>query len=227
MKLHPLTHIIITIELAIFTIMLPTFESAAVLSIGLIVVLLVPSRTEARLSRLFLKVLAMAAFFLLLIHGVRWNPPGISQGGMITGLESFINIAVPFTCIMYLSRRITSEELFAVLIDLRIPSIVILILFRTLWLVPRLMERMEEVVTAQKLRGMRIENSIQRAGAILPTLSPIFSSMLEEISENSLTLTTRGFLQPGGKSHITEIKYNWINMIFIIFLTLSLMVLWF
>ena len=227
MKFHPLTHIIVTIELALLVVILPSFEGAVVLFSGLVVALLVPSRTDVRLIRPFIKVLAVAAFFLFLMHGVRWRPPEISQEGILMGFESFIHIAVPFTCVMYLSRRITSEELFALLIELRVPPTVILILFRTLWLIPRLMERMNEVVTAQKLRGMRVENAVQRASAIIPTLSPIFSSMVDEISENSLTLTSRGFLLPGRKSHLLTFRYRWMDAVLVVAATLMLFVSWF
>ena len=227
MNLHPLTHIIISIELAILILVLHLYESAIALSICLTMALFIPSRTEIRLTGTFLKILAVAAFFLFLMHGVIWNPPGISPEGILTGLDSFIHIAVPVVCVIYLSRRITSEELFALLIDLRVPPTVILILFRTLWLVPRLMERMDEVVTAQKLRGMRVENTFQRARAVIPTLSPIFSSMLDEISENSITLTTRGFLLPGRKSHLTVLRYRWLDAAFTLVITLILLVLWF
>lgn len=211
MKLHPLTYIIVTVELAVIAVTLPTLHGFAFLSIGFIAVLVVPSRTDVRLARPFIKVLVVAAIFLFLMHGLRFKPPGIIQKGILTGIESFVHIAVPFTGILYLSRHITSEEFFALLVSLRVPSVVILILFRTLWLVPRLMERMDEVMTAQKLRGMRIESPVQRARAILPTLSPIFSSMLDEISENSLVLTSRGFLQPGRKSHLLSLRYRWMD----------------
>ena len=227
MKFHPLTHIIVAIEVALCAVILPVFEALTLLTCGLLVVLFIPPRTEVRLTRPFLKVLAVAAFFLFVIHGMRWNPPGISQEGIIKGLESFIHIAVPFAIIIYLSKRILSEELFALLLDLRVPPLIILVLFRTLWLVPRLMERMEEVVTAQKLRGMRIENAVQRTGALIPTLSPIFSSMLDEISENSLIITARGFLLPGRKSHLLNLRYRWIDVVLTGTITIILLILWY
>ena len=213
MKLHPLTHIIVVLEVALLAVMLPSLQGALIIFGGFIAALLIPNRTEVRLAKPFLKILAVAAFFLFLMHGVTWKPPSISHEGIINGFDSFIHIAVPVTCVLYLSRRITSEELLALLIDIRIPPAVILILFRTLWLVPRLMERMDAAVTAQKLRGMRVENTIQRAHAILPTLSPIFSSMFDEISQNSIILTTRGFLRPGRKTHLLKLRYRCVDAV--------------
>lgn len=226
MKLYPLTHIIIALEFALTVVILPIDSGIPVLFLGLFTALLVPSRTEVKLSWTFLKILGVAAIFLFLMHGVQWNPPGISRQGIMDGLDGFIHIAIPVICVVYLTRQITTEELYGLLMDFRVPSVVIFVLFRTLWLVPRLMERMDEVVTAQKLRGMRIENSIQRTRAIIPTISPIFSSMVSEISENSLTLTARRFLLPGPKSHLLTLRLNRNDISLILAITALLLVIW-
>ena len=227
MKFHPITHIIVAAELAAFTVILPVYDGLALLAIWLLLTLVVPQRTDTKLTKTFIKVLAAAAFFLFLIHGVKWIPPGISAEGLKAGLISFTHIAAPVTFIIYLSRKVQSEEIFALLIDFRVPPALVLILFRTIWLVPRFVEKIDEVVTAQKLRGMRIETAAERFRALLPTLGPIFSSMFEEISENSLTLTTRGFLQPGSKSHLIVLRYGRIDLIIIVIATLILFVSWF
>ena len=98
--------------------------------------------------------------------------------------------------------------MFALLVDLRVPPAAILVLFRTIWLIPRLRIMMENVVTAQKLRGMPVDSLSRRFHAFAPTLSPLFSSMVDEISENSLVITTRGFLLPGRKSHLTPLSFG-------------------
>ena len=226
MKFHPLTQIIVAAELALLTIILPVYVGITVLMHWLFLVLTIPSRTETKITGVFLKILMVAAFFLFLIHGVEWRSLRVSIYGIFTGLNNFVHIAAPVIFVIYLSRQVKSEEIFSLLIDIRVPPVVILILFRTVWLVPRFVERIDEVITAQKLRGMRIETVAQRIRALLPTLSPIFSSMLEEISENSLTLTTRGFLQPGQKSHLAVLRYRWIDWILIVVVTLLVILLW-
>ncbi len=227
MKFHPITHIIVAAELAAFTVILPVSDGLVLLAAWLLLTLIVPPRTDTKLTKTFIRVLAAAAIFLFLIHGVKWIPPGISAEGLTTGIVSFTHIAAPVTFIIYLSRKIFAKEIFALLIDFRIPPAFILILFRTLWLVPRFVERIDEVVTAQKLRGMRIETFPERVRALLPTLGPIFSSMFEEVSENSLTLTTRGFLQPGPKSHLIVLRYGRIDLIIMVIATLILFLSWF
>ena len=141
-------------------------------------------------------------------------------------LDHFRRIAAPVTAVMYLSKVVRTEEMFALLIDLRMPPVLILIIFRTLWLVPRFMSRIDAVVTAQRLRGMRIEGVSARIKALLPTLGPVFSSMLEEISENALVMTTRGFMQPGRKTHFMRLSFGFLDG-FVIFTAATVIgILW-
>jgi len=215
MTLHPLSRICIALAWGTLAVTLPPVRGLAVIAIWMILSLSLHSRTEARIAGPFIKMLAIAAVFLLLIHAVRWFPFSVSPDGVRESLVPFIHIAAPVTAIMYLARRITAGEFYAFLIDIRMPSVVILILFRVLWLAPRLRARMDEVITAQKLRGMRIDTPRRRIMALLPTLSPIFSSMFEEISENAVTITTRGFLDSGRKTHLHDLPFRGIDVFMI------------
>ena len=215
MKFHPLTHILVSFELAALIMILPAVHGLIALAFWLFLSLVLPNRTATRLTPVFIKILFVAAFFLFLIHGISLRELSISIHGLMAVPDSFTHIAVPVVCIIYLSRNVRPEELYALLLDLRIPPSIIFILFRTLWLVPRFVERIDEVITAQKLRGMRIEKTSDRFRALIPTLGPIFSSMLEEISENSLTLTARGFLGRGDKTHVTPLRYGRADLMYL------------
>jgi energy-coupling factor transporter transmembrane protein EcfT len=206
--LHPLTHILIALSFALIAVSTPVEEGLVVLFFGLGITLAIPRRAETMLARPFLKVLGIALLFLLLIHGVRWSPFGILRTGIFQALESFTRIGSPVVAVLFLSRQIRSEELFAFFLDVKIPPVVILILFRTLWLIPRFTERMDETLIALKLRGMPAETSLQRIRALVPALGTIFASMFAETSDNSLTIAARGFLNPGPKSHLLALRFR-------------------
>ena len=224
---HPLTHIVLALEFALLAVTTPLEEGLAVLLFGLLTTLAMPARTETRLTKPFLKMLGIAALFLFLIHGIRWHPFGVTRIGALAGIDSLTHIAAPVVAVLYLSRQIRTEELFALLLDLRVPPVAILILFRTLWLVPRLTTRMEEVVTAMKLRGMPIETPIQRVRALVPALGAIFASMLAEISDNSLVIASRGFLRPGTRSHLLTLTFGRPDVMLFTVTTLILALAWY
>ena len=110
MKLHPLTHIVIALDMALLAATLPVGMGIIVLVLGLSIAVFSPARTETRFTGAFLKVLTVGAFFLVLIHGFRLRPPGIAFDGVITAVNSFINIAAPVAAVMYLAKRIRPEE---------------------------------------------------------------------------------------------------------------------
>ncbi len=213
MTFHPLTHIFVSIELAAAVLIITPLQGLVLCAAWMLCSLLLSNRTGTRLTPVFIKILIIAAFFLFLIHGVSYREFAVSADGLRAIPESFIHIAFPVAAIIYFSRNIRHRELYALLLDLRIPPSIIFILFRTLWLVPRFVERIDEVMIAQRLRGMHIETTAGRLKALIPTLGPIVSSMLEETSENSLTLTARGFLESGKKSHVAELRYTWWDML--------------
>jgi len=225
--LHPITHITIAFCFAAAAVSAPVEEGLTVLLFGLGITLAIPCRTETRLARPFLNVLAIAIFFLFIIHGVRWNPPGVIRSGIFEALESFVRVGAPVVVALYLSRQIRSEELFAFLIDLRIPPAVIMILFRTLWLIPRFTERMDETLIALKLRGMPVDTPFQRVRALIPALGTIFASMFAETSDNSLVMAVRGFLRPGSKSHFLPLSFRVRDGAVIFLALLILGIVWF
>lgn len=224
MKLHPFTQLLFTAMLGIVVVVSGTVWGLAVLLLWCVFTLVVPRRTEVRLTVAFLRLLVVAAGFLLVIHGIEWPAFRLSAKGVLMALDHFRHIAVPIASIMYLSKVIRAEEMFAFLIDLRIPPALILIIFRTLWLVPQFMKRIDDVIMAQRLRGMRIEGVWARMKALQPTLGPVFSSMLVEISDNALVMNARGFMQPGHKTHLTRLRFGLIDRS-ICFITLTVMLL--
>ena len=208
MFFHPLTQLFLALFGFLIVCMLPAPGSLGMLLAFYAVVLITPSRTRTRLTGPFLKLLAFAAVFLLLIHAVTWRPPGVIPSGIAEAALSFTRIAAIVGAVLYLARQVTGDEMYALLIDLSVPPALILILFRTLWLVPRFIERIDEVVLAQRMRGMRIDSLFGRLRAVIPSLTPIFASMLEETYEQAMTMTIRGFLESGAKTHVDPLGFG-------------------
>lgn len=224
--LHPLTSILIAIECSLLILHIPSGRGFGLLAACLAATLTVPSRTTGRLTVPFVRVLIIAALFTAAIHCVRFSPLTIDYEGSREGLTSFVTISVPVVCVLFLSRRITQDELYAFLIDLRFPPSVILVLFRTIWLIPRMLERTDEVLAALKLRSVPIDTPVRRLMAVAPAISTIMSSMLSEITDNALVITARGFLLPTKKTHMLPLHYTPRDAVVSVFTTVLVIGLW-
>jgi energy-coupling factor transporter transmembrane protein EcfT len=222
MKLHPVTFIIIAFECALLTVLLPVWKGFAAFIILFATVAVIPSKTDVETGGVFMRFLIIAAFFLFLINGVKWFPTGIDLAGIENGTNSFVNIGACFLFIVLVSKTLHSEEIFALMVSLKIPSSIILIFFRTAWLVPRFSAKMRDVLAAQKLRGMRVSSFTERAGAVIPALNPIISAMFEEIARNALVITSRGFLAHGVKSSRLELAFSAVDYFLILTVTTSI-----
>lgn len=208
MALHPLSHLIIAFSAALVVLNAPAGYGIVMLVLMLIAVLVLPPRTPVRLTGSFLKLLVFASLFLFLIHAVKWVPLRISPGGFEKALVSILRIGVIITTVLYLACQITGGELYALMTAMHVPPVIVFILFRTLWLVPRFMDRIDEVILAQRLRGMRIASIHDRVRAVLPSLTPIVASMLDETFVNAMTMTIRGYLEPGRKTHLDPLPFR-------------------
>lgn len=208
MPLHPLTQFMIAASFLASVLTLPLTFSGLFVPVAFLGVAAIPPRTEVTKILPFLKLLAIGAVSLVLIHGVRWLPPGIDRDGLTDAAGYLVRIGAVFVSILYLIRQVTGDDLFAVLLDLHVPRPLILILFRTVWLLPRFIERTREVTTAQQLRGMRIDTARARLRAVLPSLIPITVSMLYETYDHAMTMTIRGFLTPGAKTHVHPLRFG-------------------
>ena len=208
MILHPVSYFILALDLVIAILVLPPLYGAASVAVILCALAVAPGRTGTRIARPFMKLFAVGTVFLFLIHAVTWHPVGISPDGLVVMCRAVARIGAVIAAVTYLAGRVTGNELYALMIDLRVPPAAILILFRTLWLVPRFMERIDEVILAQRLRGMRLEGFRDRTAAVLPALTPVFASMLDETWAHAMTMTIRGFLEPGRKTHRLALPFR-------------------
>ena len=207
MTFHPFTNLFIVLCIVTVALILPVPAGILLIAAWCGITLLVPARTDARLAVPFLKLILFAAVFLVLIDGVQWRPLAILPDGLAEAADRFRLIALIIVSVLYLGRMVTGEEMYALFLDFRIPPALTLIIFRTLWLVPRFIERMDEVVLAQRLRGMPTGGAFARFRAVLPALTPVSASLLEETYEQAMVITMRGFLEPGKKTHALRLRF--------------------
>jgi energy-coupling factor transport system permease protein len=65
-------------------------------------------------------------------------------------------------------------------------------------MVPRTIERVGEIMDAQRARGMDTEGRIwRRARGVLPLAAPVVFGALSEVEERTMALESRGFTAPG------------------------------
>jgi energy-coupling factor transporter transmembrane protein EcfT len=226
-KLYPLTYIIISFQFGFLTVILPEPQSLVVLAVWCSVTLMMPSPEKDRITKPMFRVMLISWIFLFLIHGIRYYPLSIDTVGMNRALDAFTRFAAPALAVVWIYRRVEPEEMYALLIDLGLPISWVVMIFRIFWLVPRFMERLDDVLMAQRLRGMKIESYGERMRAVVPSLFPVITSLFEEITENSLVQHSRGLLEPGKKTHVTELNFSFTDISALLLTTFLMAVIWF
>lgn len=67
--------------------------------------------------------------------------------------------------------------------------------------VPRMVERAETIIAAQRARGLDTEGSIwQRIRGVVPIVGPVIMSSIGEVEQRTMALEARGFTRPGRRT---------------------------
>jgi hypothetical protein len=146
---------------------------------------------------------------LFLIHGLDYHTRAVSLPGLRVMGEASVRFASVFAATLWLAKTMTKEELFALMLFLKIPMTVTVVIFRAIWFLPRIAKRIDDVLLAHTLRGVKATNILRRALALPPALHAIFSSMLLEICDSSVTLLSKGIWIEGNKTSFLALRWSY------------------
>jgi energy-coupling factor transport system permease protein len=215
--LHPVTRLSIALSFIIFIWRIPLAYQAIAVFLGAIIIWGIakplPSQDP---GNIFLRLWLTAGFFLTMIHTISYDDGLIfNQDRLYVAGKSFFRIGSLMVAFLWIIRTMKTEELYAMLIDLRLPIPVIYVIFQALYLIPRLIERAKDILVAQQARGFILRGVRRRIKALILILSPLFSTMIYELEEGAASIAARGLHAPGMKSHINTIRLTVLDSILI------------
>lgn len=176
---------------------------------GLLYSFWVSCRSGFNPAKVFAKMLCLALFMLFLIHGLDYHARAASMKGLKIMGEAGLRFASLFAATLWLVKRTKKEELFALMLALKIPMPVTVLIFRAIWFVPHISKRIKDVLLAHSLRGVKSTNFFRRSLALPAALYAIFSSMLLEICDSSVTLLSKGIWIEGKKSSLLTLQWSY------------------
>ena len=219
LTLHPVTRLIIALFFLFLVAFLPLEYQAIFIFVGALI-----AWTRQRLpyhdpGKIFIRLWLVAGFFLILIHCISWNGELVfSRAGLISAGRSFFRIGSLMVAFLWLIRTVRKEALYSMLLDFRIPMKIIYVLFQAIYFLPRFGERAKEILLAQQARGFALKGVINRLRAYILILTPLLNTMIYEMEENAAAMTAKGLNAPGKKSHLTQIRFASVDILFIIIL---------
>lgn len=122
---------------------------------------------------------------------------------------------------LWVIRTTKAEELYAMLLDLRLPVSVIYVLFQAIYLIPRFGDRAREILIAQQARGFVLKG-IRNRLRTYSDFAPLFSTAIYELEENAASISARGLHAPGRKTHLCKITFTALDaMLFVAFIVVT------
>ncbi len=225
-SLHPGTRLFLVMPFILLIFKLPLeYQALTLLAGGILAFGLARPLPSGDPGGTFFRLLLIAGLFLLIIHCVSYdgtlvfNPSGLRVAGTI-----FFRIGSLMVAFLWIIRTMESDELFAMLIDLHLPVPIIYVILQVVYLVPRFGDRAREIFTAQQARGFVLRGIHNRIQAFILILAPLFATMMYELEESAASISARGLYATGRKSHVTEIKFTYLDaaLLFISFIVITM-----
>lgn len=222
--LHPGTKLLIALCFIVLVFGLPIDYQAIAIFLGWIIawglVKAIPYRDP---GHIFLRLWLTAGFFLIIIHSVSFNGGFVfNQDGLQVAGRSFFRIGSLMVAFLWVIRTTKAEELYAMLLDLRLPVSVIYVLFQAIYLIPRFGDRAREILIAQQARGFVLKGIRNRLRALILIFAPLFSTAIYELEENAASISARGLHAPGRKTHLCKITFTALDaMLFVAFIVVT------
>lgn len=203
---------------------------------GLVLALSLAARISGRYLRMVLGFMLPFAGFLVLMHGffntvqvqrlmggaeltwllrfpADWAIVG-GRGATLEGLLYGANVALKsLTLLLVLPLVVLTtdvDEMLAGLIQMRVPYVVAFILSSTIRFFPLLFSEAQNLIDAQRLRGLAVEkmNLLNRARIYAGTAVPLILSALMKSQQLEITLYSKAFSISPKRSNFHEIKFR-------------------
>ncbi len=214
-RLHPLTKLALVILLVVLGLLLPGVWSAHVVFLAVVVPLAIWGRVLPNVIKGSLKVVIPFAISLFLVQGLFWpggtpvlelGPISFKEEGLLFAVRGTARILVMVSSFLLLTMTTRADELMLALTQKGVPNSITYILLSTMQLVPRFQARANNILDAQRSRGLETEGNLWvRTRAIAPLVRPLLLGSLVDIEERTIALEERAFGRKGPKTSMLEL----------------------
>jgi len=211
----------------------------AVLFINLILIFL--AKTYVVLKGALAKILLITLVLNIVVHGFAspagktpvslfnytlWIPffESLKWEGMYVGLVFGLRIVALGLSLLFFVSTTHPTDFLNSLRRLGLPVKYTLMLSISLQLIPEMLDESRIILNAQRARGVRLKNSVDKLKAIISTFIPLTISSLEKMNIISMSILARGYGAPVKPTEIRRLGLKPVDII-VIFLTFSILAL--
>jgi energy-coupling factor transporter transmembrane protein EcfT len=203
--LHPLSKLLASLALVAIFIRLPApYDSSMAMAVFLLATL-VGRGSAAPLARILLRLFLTAMLWLLAMHTLRFSPPYFLFRELGSLLPYAGRFALALGLVASWNRVFTKDEIYAVLVNWAVPSPIVFLILRSVFLVPQIQRRAVDVLVAYHARGERLESLSDRARALLRSVPTLIASVFSESVDASIALSTKGIFNPGPRTTMARL----------------------
>lgn len=215
-RLHPLTKLVLVLLLLTMGLLLPGIWLTYIVFLAIIVPLAIWAKIFPNLLKGSLKVVIPFAISLVLVQGLFWpggtpvlemGPISFKEEGLWFAARGTGRILVMVSSFLLLTMTTRADGLMLALTEKGVPNSITFILLSTIQLIPRFQAKANNILDAQRSRGLETEGNLWvRTKAIVPLVQPLLLGSLVDIEERSIALEERAFGRKGPKTSMLVLQ---------------------
>ncbi|MDQ6828067.1 MAG: energy-coupling factor transporter transmembrane protein EcfT [Gemmatimonadota bacterium] len=206
---NPLTPLAASVLLVVLAYVGPQ-PASAMIALTIAIAVAVASGVGAGVVRLALVVAVPSWIFIFLMDGV-FAPAGPRSAAMpaaaIGAFAIVIRLAAAIAALGWIVLGVPPRRLTRALAARGLPGWAAYVIVASLEAVPQAKRRAEEVLDAQRCRGLAVKGGLLgRVRALLPLAGPLVVGLVTESEERALALEARGFRPSRPRTALTPVS---------------------
>lgn len=215
-SLNPMTKLVLSIAsiIAAFAISVPWWPAA------LFVVILLPavlvSHTQGKFASLLLKFFVPLLIVIFLIQGLffpgdgavlaQLGPLTVKSTGLVFAARTSLRLLVLIGAFLFLLLTTHPGTLMGAMTQHGMAPNISYVVSATLQIIPTFRARAQNILQAQRARGLETRGSVRRrVRALLPLVGPLILGSLTDVEERSVAMEARAFGSPAKRTSLVVI----------------------
>lgn len=130
----------------------------------------------------------------------------LSKTGIASALETGARVLIMLSSFTLLFLTTHPGRLLNAMVEKGVPWRLAYLVSSTLQILPMMQAKKDQIIEAQKSRGLQIDGKLTaRIRGLLPLITPLVYSSIMDVEQRAVALETRGFSRRGPRTSLEEV----------------------
>lgn len=215
-RLNPMTKLVFAVVMVIGAFAISQSWWPGALFLVFVLPMIIAARISGRLGKMLLVFFLPLLIIIFAVQGLFFpgagttlaavGPIDVKTGGLLFATETALRVLVLISAFLLLLLTTHPGRLMTAMVERGMAPNIAYVVSATLQIIPTFQSRAQNILQAQRARGLESQGSLRRRlGSLLPLTGPLILSSLTDVDERSMAMEARAFGVSGRRTSLVEI----------------------